>query len=147
MWSINSTSVFFYFLYFILLFFFSFILKLKSNGIENVMICFVPKFYILTINISNNNIIFIIIITNNTIIINNSINRSVDRLEITDTIKIMTSQKKNRLEKILRTSVGKINVFSLWSWKKSLRIFLRREKFEKKSTFRGLGLKKIARYI
>lgn len=31
--------------------------------------------------------------------------------------------------------------------KKSLRIFLRREKFEKKSTFRGLGLKKIARYI
>lgn len=144
MWSINSTSVFFYFLYFILLFFFSFILKLKSNGIENVMICFVPKFYILTINISNNNIIFIIIIiTNNTIIINNSI----DRLEITDTIKIMTSQKKNRLEEILRTSVGKINVFSLWSWKKSLRIFLRREKFEKKSTFRGLGLKKIARYI
>lgn len=141
MWSINSTSVFFYFLYFILLFF-SFILKLKSNGIENVMICFVPKFYILTINISNNNII-IIIITNNTIIINNSI----DRLEITDTIKIMTSQKKNRLEKILRTSVGKINVFSLWSWKKLLRIFLRREKFEKKSTFRGLGLKKIARYI
>lgn len=131
MWSINSTSVFFYFLYFILLFF-SFILKLKSNGNENVMICFVPKFYILTINISNNNIIFIIIIiTNNTIIINNSINRSVDRLEITDTIKIMTSQKKNRLEKILRTSVGKINVFSLWSWKKSLRIFLRREKFKK----------------